>query len=343
MDDRIRRLRPRLRARRVAAFGAAGVLLAACSSGGVGPSAPTTGSVATTAAATVTPSATSTSVLSTDPFTNPPRPEDPSARAALEAARARWAAAGPRTYALRIRYSCFCALYGPWDVVVRDGGRVSATPLDPASQLAPGPFDGLVPVAQLFDLLDRAVRQAGSLTVTYDAALGYPSSVDIDWITAGIDDEVSWRITSLRPGEPGPVTVVTGPGRPLHEPTRADVEELAAARARWDAAGLTAYSFRILHRSGGGGRDGHWDVRIEGDVNTTTAVDPTEPPGLPRPPELMDVPALLGQLVGEVLNVDALTVDYDPVLGYPVRVTVDRDAARPGPELTWEIESFTAG
>lgn len=331
-------------ARRVVPLALAALLMAGCSSSGVVSAPPSSPERTSTSVATsVAMSTTSTSALSTDPFTNPPRPEDPAQRAALTEARARWATAGPRTYGMRIRYSCFCALYGPWDVVVRDGIRASAVPLDATSQMDPGPFDGLGPVEHLFDLLDRAVRGAGSLDVTYDAALGFPADVSIDWITNAIDDEVAWTMTSLTPGEPVTTSVVTGPGRPLHEPTRSDLDELAAAQARWDAAGLTAYSFRIAHRSGGSGRDGHWDVRIEGDVNTTTAVDPNEPQGLSQPPELVDLPALLMALRFEIVAADALSVDYDPVYGFPVRASIDRNARRPGIELSWEIESFTAG
>ena len=151
-------------------------------------------------------------------------------------------------------------------------------------------------------------------------------------------DDLVTRPGAGRRRRPSPL----GPGRPLHEPTRADVDQLAAAQALWNTAGLMAYSFRIAYRSNGVGRDGHWDVRIEDGVNTTTAVDITEPPGLPAPPELVDVPALLAQLRGELLSVDALTVDYDPVRGFPVRASIDRNSRLPGPELSWEIESFTA-
>jgi Family of unknown function (DUF6174) len=241
---------------------------------------------------------------------------------------------------MRVRTACLCSMYGPWDIVVRDGVMASATPVDRGSQLDVA--EGFRTVDELFGQLGRAEREAGRVSVVYDDALGYPAQVYIDWIANAIDDEMAWTISSLAPGGSVPTTVVTGPGRPLHEPTRADLDQLAAAQALWNTAGLMAYSFRIAYRSNGFGRDGHWDVRIEDRANTTTAVDITEPPGLPAPPELVDVPALLAQLRGELLSVDALTVDYDPVLGFPVRASIDRNSRLPGPELSWEIESFTA-
>ena len=323
--------------RRLPRLALAVVVLAGCESGG----AAATARVPTTSSAVIAVAPTSIEATLAPLQTDSTRPEDSGQRATLDAARARWRASGTRVYAMRVRAACGCPMYGPWDIVVRDGVMASATPVDRESQL--NVIEGFRTVDELFGQLDRAVREAGRVSAVYDTAMGYPAQVYIDWIANAIDDEMAWTITSLTPGASAPTGAVAGPGRPLHEPTRADLDQLAATQARWNTAGLTTYSFRIVYRSNGSGRDGHWDVRIDDDVNTTTAFDITKPPGLPAPPELVDVPALLAQMRAELLSVDALAVDYDPVLGFPLRASIDRNGRLPGLEVSWEIESFTAG
>lgn len=126
-----------------------------------------------------------------------PTPPDATARAALAAARARWAA--PAAYTFRVRFTCMCPMGGAWEVRVVDGVAVETTAVDPR------PLSGSLPagfrtVEELFAELDRALVWAEAVAATYDAALGYPVSVDIDNITQAIDDELSWRITSFVAG-----------------------------------------------------------------------------------------------------------------------------------------------
>ncbi len=142
--------------------------------------------------------ASTTDATPPDELTNPPRPEDPAARSAFDAARAKWDAARLRDYSFRVRFSCFCPMYGPWDVVVRNRVVVSTTPVDATQQVAP--VDGFRSIDDLLGQVDRAVAEAGSVVVRYDPGLGYPSSVSIDWITGAVDDDLNWEITSLSVG-----------------------------------------------------------------------------------------------------------------------------------------------
>jgi Family of unknown function (DUF6174) len=298
-----------------------------------------TASAASTAPATAAPT---TEVTLPDAFTNPPRPEDPTVRAAFAAAKATWVAAGLRDYAFRVRFSCFCPMYGPWDVVVRNGAVVSSTPLDAAQQV--GLLESFRTVDDLVAQVDRAVAHAGSLDVVYDPLLGYPASVRIDWITRAIDDENSWVITSLMSGPTPPTSAAASgawPAGAVHVPTAADIAARRAAQDRWEAAALRSYGFRVVYRCTCG-RVGHWDVRFDDGVVSAAAVDPAEPPGLPSPPELVDVAAMFRQLELSLLSIDELAVQYDAISGYPVRA-VSRSVGSSGvDETSWEITSFVA-
>ncbi|MEK9659588.1 MAG: DUF6174 domain-containing protein [Chloroflexota bacterium] len=119
-------------------------------------------------------------------------------QAALLRAQARWERAGLRDYDYGIAWHCFCIFGGsPMTVHVRDGqvaGVEVANPLAPPVHLdAPThTMDGL------FGLLAEAYAQdAARVDVTYDEALGYPTSVYIDRSETTIDEELGWSISEL--------------------------------------------------------------------------------------------------------------------------------------------------
>ncbi len=120
-------------------------------------------------------------------------------REALAAARARWAAAGLHSYRSLYRIGCLCP--GPSEVLLEvEDGAVAALrdpttgePVDPLFE------NNFMTVAQLFDLIERALPQAAVLDVTYDETLGYPVSLFIDRARAVVDDEFSVSISQLEP------------------------------------------------------------------------------------------------------------------------------------------------
>ena len=112
----------------------------------------------------------------------------------LADARQRWQTAALHDYLFRYEASCFCA-GGTWLVHVVDDRFVAADALD-----GQGPVFGGPTVDGLFDTVDRALSQAGSIRVTYDATLGFPETASIDWVTDAADDENAFQVSDVEPG-----------------------------------------------------------------------------------------------------------------------------------------------
>ena len=109
--------------------------------------------------------------------------------------RADWEAAGITSYSYDLQYGCFCSETTtlPAHIVVTDGEVTDATYAQAGYDIARGdPVDEnyeALTIDGLFDLADRAVREADEVTITYDDEFGFPESIDIDWITNAMDDE----------------------------------------------------------------------------------------------------------------------------------------------------------
>jgi hypothetical protein len=100
-------------------------------------------------------------------------------RAALEAAKDRWAAAGLERFAYAWRYAGEDGTFG-WNVTInRDTAKLKPTKGAPpveASFVAPR-------IPELFDLIDQVLASGGTVLVTYERRLGYPTRVEI--VSAG--------------------------------------------------------------------------------------------------------------------------------------------------------------
>ena len=122
-----------------------------------------------------------------------------STEAALEAAHARWQAAGPAAYEFVYEASCFCPpeYRGPFTLTVRDGAVREAY----YAGRAVDPTDPRYPtVDQLFAQLAEAFdREAESVRVAYDEALGYPATAYVDYEALMADEELSFTIRRLTP------------------------------------------------------------------------------------------------------------------------------------------------
>lgn len=123
------------------------------------------------------------------PTTTPetePRYDPVEARAALDAARERWAATGWTSYRFIFTPSCFC----PQDDVTVDviGGRPVGG--DDTGQARS--------VEQWFDEIETAIGTAADVRVTYDDT-GAPSSlhIDVDEMTA--DEEFGYELVGVEP------------------------------------------------------------------------------------------------------------------------------------------------
>lgn len=115
---------------------------------------------------------------------------------ALDEARARWDASGPSAYSMTYGRLCFCPteVTGPFAVRVV-GDRVVEVTLDGT----PVVYDRAMTVDALFERLASAyARDAHRVDVTYDSALGFPSSIFIDYDERIADEEMGYTVTDLR-------------------------------------------------------------------------------------------------------------------------------------------------
>ena|SRR5689334_11725325 len=112
-------------------------------------------------------------------------------------ARKRWDERGFRDYVATVRAFCFCASVDPVTIIVVNDTLRSAYSTRTGQ---PVPLALVKTVDGVFDEVRRAIEQpAGSLNVTYDPVLGYPTEAAIDWITNAIDDEVTWTVSDVGP------------------------------------------------------------------------------------------------------------------------------------------------
>lgn len=132
----------------------------------------------------------------------PTAPGDPAE--ALARNRSLWARKGPASYQIVMSRVCECLPEAtqPVTIVVRnlvvEGRRyLSGAPVDPQ-------YDALfVSIPELFDLIGQAIDgDAPGIAVRYHGQLGYPESIQIDWVAGTADDEVSYLMSDFGPVAP---------------------------------------------------------------------------------------------------------------------------------------------
>ena len=126
--------------------------------------------------------------------TSPLEPESD----ALTRARSRWAAAAVESYSFEVQRFCFC---GPdftrrIRVEVIDGSVGTVVYVD-SGEPVPDPTAAPV-VEDLFDEIQDAIdREAHSLVAEYDADLGHPTEVSIDYLEFAVDEEMAFSVTAF--------------------------------------------------------------------------------------------------------------------------------------------------
>ena len=115
----------------------------------------------------------------------------------LSEAQARWAVAALNDYSFRLSIGCFCGYAGQYSIEVHDGEVVSIESIDepyPGGSLDPARLT----VDDLFEVLSRAVDNgADEILAEYDAELGYPRSINIDYYRDAVDDEISYNLIAF--------------------------------------------------------------------------------------------------------------------------------------------------
>lgn len=116
---------------------------------------------------------------------------------AFLAAKARWASKNIGSYEIVVRRACFCATVESVKVTVVNGqvtSRVFVATGDPVPANLAEYYPG---VPGLFDIVEDGYDRAASISVTFDAEYGFPSSTVIDYIANAIDDEVAISATGF--------------------------------------------------------------------------------------------------------------------------------------------------
>lgn len=118
----------------------------------------------------------------------------------LENAKARWTANAPLSYDLTVEKGCYCVFeaQGPVVVAVRNGVVESRHYVETGAVVGASYADVYPTVDQLFAIIEEAVgRKADRVEVLYEPTRGYPTSVAIDVLFSGADDEYFYSVTGF--------------------------------------------------------------------------------------------------------------------------------------------------
>lgn len=115
----------------------------------------------------------------------------------LRDAQARWNSARVQDYSVVVQHLCFCGYVRPVRVTVRGGAIVSS--VDAETGEAVPSYATVRDIAGLFTLIRKAIDDgADKLNVKYDSELGYPTLIDIDYITNAVDDELTVKTSEFQ-------------------------------------------------------------------------------------------------------------------------------------------------
>ena len=119
----------------------------------------------------------------------------------LAVARARWTANRPPSYEFTVAISCFCGSETRRPVVVAVNGTTitSRTYADDGTPVAAQWASLFTTIDGLFDMLTAARSQnAARADATFDATLGYPLTIALDYRTTVADDEAFYTVSAFR-------------------------------------------------------------------------------------------------------------------------------------------------
>ena len=119
-------------------------------------------------------------------------------RSELEINRDKWRNQGLHDYSLTMTRMCFCGDVGPFAVTVRNDSVVAAVR---TSDGAPSLVIAYLPtVDKLFDFIQMAIDDnTKTISVTYDAQLGFPRHVVYDLEGQAYDAGVTYTVSNVRP------------------------------------------------------------------------------------------------------------------------------------------------
>ncbi|AOY82837.1 DUF6174 domain-containing protein [Moorena producens JHB] len=125
---------------------------------------------------------------------------DPSPEQLLEQNQERWETQKLDNYRYRLQVSCYCIgeVTNPVVVEIRNGETTSIVAADSGKPVNRKFFNTYDSVLKLFDVVQKAIdKDYYKLDVTYDANLGYPTQIDMDFREQIADDERTLTIGNL--------------------------------------------------------------------------------------------------------------------------------------------------
>ena len=120
----------------------------------------------------------------------------------LASARSRWTSHHPSSYSFtRMQFcECLAGLARPIRITVTSGQITSAVFVDDQTPVGEPIHGTLQTIDAVFDKIEDALDQsADEVTVAYDPARGYPTSVFIDYSRQIADEEFDLRISDFAP------------------------------------------------------------------------------------------------------------------------------------------------
>ena len=122
----------------------------------------------------------------------------------LGANEQKWQAQNITHYRMKVHIGCFCPFFDrmPVTVEVQDGKVLSVTDSQGLPVAEDDPIrsfgnEPLMTIPGIFAYAREALQTADETKLSYDPALGYPVSLNIDRIKLAMDDELSVLVSDL--------------------------------------------------------------------------------------------------------------------------------------------------
>jgi len=120
-------------------------------------------------------------------------------------ARARWAKQELTTYRFTSTRTCFCPteITRPMQIDVAAGQVISAVYVDDQQPVSDSVRPQLWTIDKVFDVIQSAIDQgADHIEAHYDPALGYPTSLGIDYDQQSSDGGIMLQLSGVTPSVP---------------------------------------------------------------------------------------------------------------------------------------------
>ncbi len=120
-------------------------------------------------------------------------------QSALDSNQSLWTTKRPTTYRFTFNWLCFCSqeYTAPVEIQVENNAIKSIVDAGTTNAVPMARWKDYKTIDGLFAFIQEAVgRNADKIDATYDAQLGYPKNVEIDYVQNASDEEMSFRVTA---------------------------------------------------------------------------------------------------------------------------------------------------